>query len=405
MLKGHLDMIVLAALSAGPAHGYAVIEEIRRRSGQAFDLPEGTIYPALHRLEQAGLLSSRWVVAEFGTTAPHIRADPTRRTRADRTSGGLAEVFRGDWRAACRRPATRERSVISEYLDALQAALHFDRSLARRVCSEFEDHLREALAADPSDNRWEAERRAIAKCGEPRAIAAELSVISLAKRTKKLAIAVVLVLLGVLLAMKGHIAWYAAMQWLIKDDMKPLATTIGAIARNAFWIATFVGAAGWVYGSMHRLPSDYFYGRYSRHLYRILPHLRCGVGRAPGFRNQRRGVSDNSNGFDNPVCRVFHSNFVDRVRTGRCWGADHVNPRPGPTSDVHSGFAENLDATISPSRRNRHIRATHGLSAGTARAAASPCRSPIAELGRSARRSRKIRSARRRSSIGDWSPD
>jgi PadR family transcriptional regulator PadR len=66
MLKGHLDMIVLAALSAGPSHGYAVIEEIRRRSGQAFDLPEGTIYPALHRLEQAGLLSSRWVVAESG---------------------------------------------------------------------------------------------------------------------------------------------------------------------------------------------------------------------------------------------------------------------------------------------------------------------------------------------------
>src|ERR1700756_1814069 len=66
MLKGHLDMIVLAALAGGPAHGYAVIEEIRRRSGQAFDLPEGTIYPALHRLEQAGLLSSRWVTAESG---------------------------------------------------------------------------------------------------------------------------------------------------------------------------------------------------------------------------------------------------------------------------------------------------------------------------------------------------
>ena len=66
MLKGHLDMIVLAALAAGPAHGYAVIEEIRRKSGQAFDLPEGTIYPALHRLEQAGLLTSRWVTAESG---------------------------------------------------------------------------------------------------------------------------------------------------------------------------------------------------------------------------------------------------------------------------------------------------------------------------------------------------
>jgi DNA-binding PadR family transcriptional regulator len=57
MLKGHLDMIVLAVLSSGPAHGYAVIEEIKRRSGGAFDLPEGTVYPVLHRLEQAGLLA------------------------------------------------------------------------------------------------------------------------------------------------------------------------------------------------------------------------------------------------------------------------------------------------------------------------------------------------------------
>ena len=67
MLKGHLDTIVLAALSAaGPAHGYAIIEEIKRRSGGAFDLPEGTIYPALHRLEQAGLLKSSWMTADSG---------------------------------------------------------------------------------------------------------------------------------------------------------------------------------------------------------------------------------------------------------------------------------------------------------------------------------------------------
>ena len=66
MLKGHLDMIVLAALSSGPAHGYAVIEEIRRRTGKAFDLPEGTIYPALHRLQQQGLLSSRWETSDSG---------------------------------------------------------------------------------------------------------------------------------------------------------------------------------------------------------------------------------------------------------------------------------------------------------------------------------------------------
>ena len=66
MLKGHLDMIVLAALSRGPAHGYAVIQEIHRRSGGAFELPEGTIYPALHRLEHAGLLSSQWTTAGSG---------------------------------------------------------------------------------------------------------------------------------------------------------------------------------------------------------------------------------------------------------------------------------------------------------------------------------------------------
>lgn len=66
MLKGHLDMIVLAALAAGPAHGYAVIHVIRRRSGGSFDLPEGTIYPALHRLERGGLLASRWVIPKSG---------------------------------------------------------------------------------------------------------------------------------------------------------------------------------------------------------------------------------------------------------------------------------------------------------------------------------------------------
>ena len=66
ILKGHLDMIVLAALSAGPAHGYGIIQQIRNRSGGAFDLPEGTIYPVLHRLEEAAFLSSRWTTGEAG---------------------------------------------------------------------------------------------------------------------------------------------------------------------------------------------------------------------------------------------------------------------------------------------------------------------------------------------------
>lgn len=59
-LKGHLDLLLLAVLQSGPAHGYAIIEALRQRSGGTFDLPEGTIYPALHRLEEDGLLSSSW---------------------------------------------------------------------------------------------------------------------------------------------------------------------------------------------------------------------------------------------------------------------------------------------------------------------------------------------------------
>ena len=66
MLKGHLDAIVLAALETGPAHGYAIIESIKKGSANTFDLPEGTVYPALHRLEEAGLLSSSWVTPQGG---------------------------------------------------------------------------------------------------------------------------------------------------------------------------------------------------------------------------------------------------------------------------------------------------------------------------------------------------
>jgi len=59
-LKGHLDLLLLAILAEGPAHGYAVINSLRSRSSGLFDLPEGTVYPALHRLESQGLLRSRW---------------------------------------------------------------------------------------------------------------------------------------------------------------------------------------------------------------------------------------------------------------------------------------------------------------------------------------------------------
>jgi PadR family transcriptional regulator PadR len=102
MLKGHLDMIVLATLSAGPAHGYAVIEEMKRRSGDAFDLPEGTVYPVLHRLEEAGLLSSRWVTARpgrrrrvYSLTARGRRALAERRAVWERFSDAVGGLLAG----------------------------------------------------------------------------------------------------------------------------------------------------------------------------------------------------------------------------------------------------------------------------------------------------------------------
>jgi PadR family transcriptional regulator PadR len=59
-LKGHLDLLLLAVLSDGAKHGYSIIDELKTRSDDQFDLPEGTVYPALHRLEKAGLLESDW---------------------------------------------------------------------------------------------------------------------------------------------------------------------------------------------------------------------------------------------------------------------------------------------------------------------------------------------------------
>jgi DNA-binding PadR family transcriptional regulator len=59
-LKGHLDGLILAVLAEEPLHGYAIIEALKRRSGGRLDLPEGTVYPALHRLERGHLLASEW---------------------------------------------------------------------------------------------------------------------------------------------------------------------------------------------------------------------------------------------------------------------------------------------------------------------------------------------------------
>jgi PadR family transcriptional regulator PadR len=100
-LKGHVDGMLLAALAAGPAHGYAVIEALLEASGGTFDLPEGTVYPALHRLEQAGLIASRWSRVSgrrrrvYALTAQGRRALDERRGEWRQFAGAMEAILEG----------------------------------------------------------------------------------------------------------------------------------------------------------------------------------------------------------------------------------------------------------------------------------------------------------------------
>ena len=82
--KGQLDLLLLSVLARGPAHGYALIEALRERSEGAFDLPEGTVYPALHRLEQTGAVASEWRQAGGRRRRVYrLKADGRRRLDAE----------------------------------------------------------------------------------------------------------------------------------------------------------------------------------------------------------------------------------------------------------------------------------------------------------------------------------
>jgi PadR family transcriptional regulator PadR len=97
-LKGHLDLLLLSVLAGGPAHGYGIITALRERSEGTFELHEGTIYPALHRLEDSGLLASSWADAEgrrrrvYALTDKGVAALAAERTRWRRFATGVQAV-------------------------------------------------------------------------------------------------------------------------------------------------------------------------------------------------------------------------------------------------------------------------------------------------------------------------
>ncbi len=85
LLPGTLDMLILKAVSLKPLHGYGVLLRIRQISGNALDIPQGSLYPALYRLEHEGFLSAEWGQSENNRRAKyyHLTAAGRRRLRQE----------------------------------------------------------------------------------------------------------------------------------------------------------------------------------------------------------------------------------------------------------------------------------------------------------------------------------
>ena len=89
LLQGTLDMLILKALSLGPLHGYGVGSRIRQMSGDVLRVEEGSLYPALYRVEAQG-----WVTSEWGVSDNNLRAKFYKLTRAGRKQ---LEVEGANW--------------------------------------------------------------------------------------------------------------------------------------------------------------------------------------------------------------------------------------------------------------------------------------------------------------------
>src|SRR6188474_1160883 len=96
LLPGTLDMLILKAVSLKPLHGYGVLLRIHQISREALDIPQGSLYPALYRLEHQGLISAEWGQSEHGRRAKYYTITPAGRRRLkDETAGWqrLAEAI------------------------------------------------------------------------------------------------------------------------------------------------------------------------------------------------------------------------------------------------------------------------------------------------------------------------
>jgi len=91
LMRGTLDLLILKALSWGPRHGYAVVEWIEQATDAAFLIGEGTLYPALHRLERRGLIKAEWGVSDNNRQAKYYSLAKAGR---DRLQSGMSSWHR-----------------------------------------------------------------------------------------------------------------------------------------------------------------------------------------------------------------------------------------------------------------------------------------------------------------------
>lgn len=88
LLPGTLDMLILKAVSLKPLHGYGVLQRIAQISGDALEIPQGSLYPALYRLEHQGLISAEWGQSENNRRAKYYTATTSGRRRLKEEAAG-----------------------------------------------------------------------------------------------------------------------------------------------------------------------------------------------------------------------------------------------------------------------------------------------------------------------------
>ena len=88
LLPGTLDMLILKAVSLRPLHGYGVLLRIRQISGDALEIPQGSLYPALYRLEHQGLIAAEWGQSENNRRAKYYTLTAAGRRRLREETAG-----------------------------------------------------------------------------------------------------------------------------------------------------------------------------------------------------------------------------------------------------------------------------------------------------------------------------